>query len=102
MGYLSPHIIDSIVYQKTVYGLKVFVPKEFDYLCNGCANGKSYCLPLSGSNASQYSKMELLVMNLTRSISIPTWDEYLYVVEVSYHYIAGHLLKKKEEASIAI
>jgi len=51
---------------------------------------------------SQYSKIELLVMNLTRSIYIPTWDEYLYIVEVSYHYISGHLLKKKEEASIAI
>ena len=35
MGYLSPYIIDSIVYQKAVYGLNVFVPKEFDYLYNG-------------------------------------------------------------------
>ena len=92
-------------HQKAVHGLNVFAPKEFDHLCNRYANGKSHCLPLSGSSASQYSKMELLIINLTGSISIPTWDEYLYVlivVEVSCHYLVGHLLKKKEETSIAI
>jgi len=94
-----------MVYQKAIYRLNVFVPKEFDHLCNRYANGKSHCLPLSRSSASQYSKMELLVMNLTGSISISPWDEYLYalvVVEVSCHYIVSHLLKKKKEASITI
>ena len=61
-----------MVHQKTVYKLNVFVSKEFDHLCNGCANGKSHYLSLYGSNASQYSKIELLVIDLTRPISVPT------------------------------
>ena len=105
MVHLSLYIIDSMVCQKTIHGLDVFVPKEFDYLCNGCANGKSHCLPLPGSSASQYSKMELLVMDLTEPMSVSTWDGYLYmlvVVKVSCYYAVSHLLKEKEEAGIAI
>jgi len=94
-----------MVYQKAIYRLNVFIPKEFDYLCNGHANGKYHCLSLSGSSASQYSKMELLVMDLTGPISVPTWNEYLYilvVVKVSCCYAVSCLLKEKEEAGIAI
>jgi len=103
--HLSPHIIYSIVCQKTIHGFNVFTPKEFDHLYNGCVNGKFHCLPLSESSASQYSKMELLVMDLTRLMSVSTWDGYLYlliVVEVSCCYAVSHLLKEKEKASIAI
>ena len=44
-------------------------------------------------------------MDLTGSISVPTWDGYLYIiviVEVSYHYTISHLLKEKKKADIAI
>ena len=105
MEHLSSHIIDSIVCQKTIHGFNVFVSKEFDHLCNRCVNGKFHCLPLPKSSTSQYSKMELLVMDLTRLISVPTWDGYLYplvVVEVSCCYAVSYLLKEKEEAGIAI
>ena len=98
MWYLSLRIIDFMVHQKAIHGLDVFAPKEFDYLCNRCANSKSYYLPLSRSSASQYFKMELLIMNLTR-------HRYLYIlviVEVSCHYAVSHLLKEKEETGIAI
>jgi len=94
-----------MVHQKAIHELNVFVPKEFDHLCNRCANSKSYHLLLLGSSASQYSKMELLIMDLTRPMSVSTWDRYLYalvVVEVSCHYAVSHLLKKKEEICIAI
>jgi len=49
--------------------------------------------------------MQLLVMDLTRSMSIPTWDGYLYalvIVKMSCCYTVGHLLKEKEKISIAI
>jgi len=49
--------------------------------------------------------MELLIMDLTRPMSVHTWDGYLYalvIVEVSYCHAVSHLLKEKEEASIAI
>jgi len=93
-----------MVHQKAVHGLNVFTPKEFDHLCNGCANSKFHHLPLSGLSASQYFKMELLVMDLTRPMSVPTQDGYLYVlvVEVSCHHVVSHLLKEKKEAGIAI
>ena len=105
MKHLYLHIIDSMVYLKTIHRLDVFTPKEFDHLYNRCANGKSHHLPLSGSSASQYSKIELLIMDLTGPMSVPTWDGYLYVlvvVEVSCCYAVGYLLKEKEETSIAI
>jgi len=105
MGHLSSCIIDSMFHQKAVHRLNVFAPKEFDHLYNRYANGKSHCLPLSGSSASQYSKMELLIMDLTRLMSVPTWDGYLYVlvvVEVSCYYAVNCLLKEKKEAGIAV
>jgi len=49
--------------------------------------------------------MELLIVDLTGPISVSTWDGYLYtlvIVEVSCYYAVDYLLKKKEEASIAI
>jgi len=42
MGYLSLHIINSIVCQKTIHGLDVFTPKEFDHLYNRYTNEKSH------------------------------------------------------------
>jgi len=49
--------------------------------------------------------MELLVIDLTGPMSVPTWDGYLYmlvIMEVSCHYTVGHFLKEKEKAGIAI
>ena len=61
-----------MIHQKAVDRLNIFVFKEFDHLYNGCANGKSHYLLLSESNISQYSKIELLIIDLTRPISVPT------------------------------
>jgi len=94
-----------MVHQKAVHRLNAFISKEFDHLYNGCANGKSHHLSLPGSSTSQYSKIELLIMDLTRPMSVPTWDGYLYalvVMKVSCCYVVSHLLKEKEEAGIAI
>ena len=69
---LSLHIINSVVCQKVVHRLDIFAPKEFDYLCDRCVNSKFHYLPLPGSSTSQYSKMELLIMDLTETMSVPT------------------------------
>ena len=66
MGHLSPRVIDLMLHNQVVNGLKIGNPKDFDHLCNGYANGKSHQLPMPGTSTSQYSKMELLVMDLTR------------------------------------
>jgi len=44
--------------------------------------------------------MELLVIDLTGPMSVPTWDGFLYalvVVEVSCRYAVGCLLHDKDE-----
>ena len=100
----SPHQC-SMFRNEVVKGLEIYAPKEFDYLCNRCANKKSYCLLLPNLSANQYSKIKLLVIDLTGPIFMPTWDRYLYalvVVKVSYHYIVSHLLQEKEEARVAV
>lgn len=51
---------------------------------------------------TKYDKNELLVMDLTGPMSVPTWDGYLYallVVEVSRCLPIGRLLTSKEEVA---
>jgi len=53
----------------------------------------------------KYSKMELLVMDLTGLMTVPTWDSYQYalvIIEVSCRYVVGRLLREKDEAGVAV
>jgi len=105
MGHFSPRVIDLMLHNQVVNGLKIGDPKDFDHLCNGCANGKSHRLPMPETSTSQYSKIELLVMDLTGPMSVPTWDGFLYaliVVEVSCRYAVGRLLRDKDETGPTI
>ena len=102
---MSPRVIDLMLRNQVVNGLKIGNPKDFNYLCNGYANGKSYWLPMPGTSTSQYFKMELLVMDLTGPMSVPTWDGFLYVlvvIEVSCRYTVGCLLRDKDETGPTI
>ena len=95
MGHLSPKMINSMLHERVVKGLEIHAPKDFDQLCNACANGKSYCSPMPETSVSKYSKMELLVMDLTGPMMVLTWDGYQYalvVIEVSCRYAVGRLL----------
>ena len=105
MGHLNLQTIESMRNQQLVHGLEIMAPRKFDHLCSRCANGKSHRLPIPDSSMSRYSKMELLVMDLTGPMSVPTWDGYLYalvIVEVSCRYSVGHLLKKKEDTGTIV
>ena len=67
--------------------------------------GKFHNLPLLDLSSLSYSKMELVVMDLTGLMSIPTWNGNLYtlvVVEVRCHYSVGCLLKCKEEVGAVV
>ena len=60
---------------------------------------------MPGTSNTKYDKMELVVIDLTGPISVPTWDGYVYVlviVEVSCRYPIGCLLKLKEEVEGAV
>jgi len=92
MGHLNPKMIHSMFQERIVKGLDIHAPKDFDQLCNGCANGKSHHLPMPETSTSKYSKMELLVMDLTGPMTISTWDGYQYalvVIEASCRYAVG-------------
>lgn len=60
---------------------------------------------MSRTSKTKYSKMELVIMDLTGPISVPTWNSYVYaliVIEVSYWYSVRHFLKSKKEAGDAV
>jgi len=66
--------------------LDLTAPNDYDYICTSCAYGKSHRKPMPGTSNTKYSKMELIVMDLTGPILVPTWDGYVYapiIVEVS-------------------
>jgi len=49
--------------------------------------------------------MELVVIDLTGPMSVPTWDGFLYalvIIEVSCHYPVGRFLCNKDETGTAI
>jgi len=88
-----------------VNGLDLMAPNDYNHVCTGCAHGKSHWKPMSGTSNTKYGKIELVVMDLTGPISVPTWDGYVYalvVIEVSCRYSVGRLLKSKEEAGGAV
>jgi len=45
---------------------------DYDHVCIGCAHGKSHQKPILGTSNTKYGKMELVVMDLTGPISVPT------------------------------
>jgi len=88
-----------------VNGLDLTAPNDYDHTCTGCAHGKSYQKPMPGTSNTKYDKMELVVIDLTGSISVPIWNGYVYalvIVEVSCRYPIGCLLKLKEEVGGAV
>ena len=53
MGHLSPRVINLMLCNQVVNGLKIGDPKDFDHLCNGCANRKFHQLPMPETSTSQ-------------------------------------------------
>ena len=105
MGHLSPRAINSMQHQNLVKGLEINTPREFDHICSGCANAKSHRFPFPERSNTHYSKMELVVMDLTSPMSVPTWDGFLYalvVIEASCRYPVGRLLHSKEETGVVV
>ena len=79
--------------------------QDFDYLCSSYTNGKSYHLPFPKVSQSKYSKMKLVIMDLTSPMSVPTWDGFLYalvIIEVSYHYLVRKLSCNKAKTSTVV
>jgi len=105
MEHLSPQAIDFMQHQNLVKGLEISIPCEFDHICSSCANSKSHHFPFSDSSSTCYAKIELIVINITGPMLVPTWYGFLYalvVVEVSCRYLVERLLCTKKNTSIAV
>jgi len=105
MGHIGSRTIDLIQRKGFVNGLDLTAPNDYDHVCTGCAHDKSHRKPMPSTSNTKYDKMELVVVDLTGPISVPTWDSYVYalvVIEVSCRYPIGRLLKSKEEAGDAV
>ena len=94
-----------MLHQQMVKRLDITASQDFDHLCSGCTNGKFYCLLFPKVNQSKYSKMELIVMDLTGPMLVPIWDSFLYtlvIIEVSCHYLVRRLLCNKDKTGTAV
>jgi len=88
-----------------VKGLEVDSPAAFDHLCSSYMHRKFHKLPLLDFSFSTYSKIKLLVIDLTGPMSVPTWNGNLYafiVIEISCCYPVRRVLKSKEEVGTAV
>jgi len=65
-------MIDLIEWKGFINGLDRTAPNDYDHVCTGCAHGKSHWKPIPGTSNTKYGKMELVVMDLTGPISVPT------------------------------
>jgi len=72
MGHLSPSLISTMSYCQMVKGLEVDSSAIFDYLCSSCIHRNFYKLPLLDFSFSRYSKIKLLMMDLTGPMFVPT------------------------------
>jgi hypothetical protein len=101
MGHLHLDAIWEMMQKNMVNGLTVFLPKDYDHVCEGCVLGKSHWLPLPKASTTTYELMDLIVVNLTGPMSIETWSGMSYalvIVKVSCRYPVRQLLKTKTEA----
>jgi len=72
MEYIGPRTIDLMQQKGFVNRLDLMAPNDYDHVCTSCAYGKSHQKPMPGTSNMKYNKMELVVMDLTGSISVPT------------------------------
>ncbi len=102
LGHINLEAIREMERKKMVIGLDISAPHKFDSVCEGCVLGKSHRLPFPSASQTTYGLMELLVTDLTGSISPTTWTrkEYaLVVVEASCQKGVGSLLKSKDQVT---
>src|SRR6202021_973023 len=101
LGHLNLDAVRKLARDNLVDGLTITALQDFDRVCEGCALGKSHRLPFPKASTRVYELMELVVVDLTGPMSVPTWSGMLYglvVVEPSCRYAIGELLTTKDEA----
>jgi hypothetical protein len=72
MGHLHLEAICKMAQKNMVNGLTISSLKEYDHVCEGCVLGKSHCLPFPKASLTNYTPMELVVVDLTGPMSVKT------------------------------
>ena len=105
LGHISLDTIRRMHRKNMVEGLSINSLHQYDHLCEGCALGKSHRLQFPKISTTKYELMDLIVLDLTGPMSVPTWGGASYalvIVEVSCRKPVGRLLNSKKEAYAAI
>jgi hypothetical protein len=85
-----------------VNGLTISSLKEYDHAREGCVLGKSHCLPFPKASLTNYTPMELVVVDLTGPMSVEMWSGMSYTfiaVEMNSWMSFGELLVYKDEVA---
>ena len=85
-----------------VNGLDITNMQDFDYVCEGCALGKSHHLPFPETSHTKHEKMDLIAVDLSGPMSVSTWTgmRYAFVaIDVGTRYSIRCLLESKDEAA---
>jgi hypothetical protein len=102
MGHLHLDAIHKLNQKSLVNRLTITSPKSYDHVCEGCVLGKSHHLPFPNASHTHYEKMELIIVDLSGSMSVTTWTGKVYVffaVEMNSQLGIGELLESKTEAA---
>jgi hypothetical protein len=85
-----------------VNGLTISSLKEYDHVCEGCVLGKSHRLPFPKASLTNYTPMELVVMDLTGPMSVEMWSRMSYAfiaVEMNSRMSFRELLASKDKVA---
>jgi hypothetical protein len=85
-----------------VNGLTISSLKEYDHVCEGYMLGKSHRLPFPKASLTNYTPMELVVVDLTGPMSVKTWSGMSYVfiaVEMNSRMSFGELLASQDKVA---
>jgi hypothetical protein len=85
-----------------VNGLTISSLEEYDCVCEGCVLGKSHRLPFPKASLTNYTPMELIVVDLTGPMSVEMWSgmSYMFIaVEMNSQMSSGELLASKDKVA---
>jgi hypothetical protein len=102
MGHLHLEAIRKMARKNMVNRLTISSLKEYDHVCEGCVLGKSHRLPFPKASLTNYTPMELVVMDLTGPMSVETWSgmSYMFIaIEMNSQMSFGELLASKDKVA---
>jgi hypothetical protein len=102
MGHLHLEAIHKMAQKNMVNRLTILSLKEYEHVCEGCVLGKSHRLPFPKASLTNYTPMELVVVDLTGPMSVEMWSGMSYTfiaVEMNSRMSFRELLESKDKVA---